>query len=284
LSGPLIENVSDTARWVAVYRAMETERPDAHFRDPYARRLAGERGFTIARTVPAGKASAWAMIVRTCLFDELILRTVERDGADTVINLAAGLDARPYRLALPPALRWIEVDLPQILAEKEQALSGERPVCTLERVPLDLADEAARQALFARVGAEARRVMVLSEGLLVYLDPEHARTLAVDLHAQESFRWWLMDLSSPQLIKMLERRWKKTLEKAPFRFGPAEGAEFFRPFGWRPLEVRSLLEEARRLRREMPFAPFYRLLGLLASKKRREGFRAMSTTNLLERA
>jgi O-methyltransferase involved in polyketide biosynthesis len=35
-SEPLIRNVSDTARWVAVYRARETERPDAHFRDPFA--------------------------------------------------------------------------------------------------------------------------------------------------------------------------------------------------------------------------------------------------------
>lgn len=39
-----IENISDTARWVAVYRAMETARPDAIFRDPFADRLAGQRG------------------------------------------------------------------------------------------------------------------------------------------------------------------------------------------------------------------------------------------------
>ena len=39
-----IENISDTARWVALYRAIESERPDAHFRDPYARRLLGEGG------------------------------------------------------------------------------------------------------------------------------------------------------------------------------------------------------------------------------------------------
>jgi O-methyltransferase involved in polyketide biosynthesis len=36
-----IRNISDTARWVAVYRARENERPDAVFRDPFARRLAG---------------------------------------------------------------------------------------------------------------------------------------------------------------------------------------------------------------------------------------------------
>ena len=44
-----IEHISDTARWVAVYRAMETARSDALFRDPFAERLAGERGQQIVR-------------------------------------------------------------------------------------------------------------------------------------------------------------------------------------------------------------------------------------------
>ena len=56
-----IENVSDTARWVAYYRAMETDRRDARFRDPYARRLAGPEGQRIVEEMPRGKATAWAM-------------------------------------------------------------------------------------------------------------------------------------------------------------------------------------------------------------------------------
>ena len=90
----LIENISDTARWVAFYRAMETERPDAIFRDPFARKLAGERGEQIVDNMKQGRAMAWAMIVRTAVFDEIILDTIPTYGIDTVINLAAGLDAR----------------------------------------------------------------------------------------------------------------------------------------------------------------------------------------------
>jgi O-methyltransferase involved in polyketide biosynthesis len=40
---PLVRNIADTARWVAWFRAQETLRPDAVFRDPLAARLAGER-------------------------------------------------------------------------------------------------------------------------------------------------------------------------------------------------------------------------------------------------
>src|SRR2546421_10012034 len=97
-----IEHVSDTARWVALYRAMESERPDALFRDPYARRLAGERGERILTSMRKGRAWAWPMIVRTAVMDELILRAIQRDGGGTVLNLAAGLGTRPYRRPPPP--------------------------------------------------------------------------------------------------------------------------------------------------------------------------------------
>lgn len=48
---PNLRNISDTARWVARYRALESERPDAWFRDPLAKRLAGERGERIAEVM-----------------------------------------------------------------------------------------------------------------------------------------------------------------------------------------------------------------------------------------
>src|SRR5690348_12219191 len=113
-----IENISDTARWVAVYRAMETARPDAIFRDPYAARLAGQKGEAIVDNMKRGRGMAWAMIVRTAVFDEMIVDRIKNGGVDTVLNLAAGLDARAWRMRLPQTVRWIDVDLPEILEYK----------------------------------------------------------------------------------------------------------------------------------------------------------------------
>ena len=78
MAEPLIRDVSDTARWVAVYRARESERPDAVFRDPYARRLAGERGEQIANAIPFGQQNAWSWTARTYLVDRLIAAHVAR--------------------------------------------------------------------------------------------------------------------------------------------------------------------------------------------------------------
>src|SRR4030095_3551837 len=91
-----IHNISDTARWVAVYRARETERPDAVFRDPFARALAGERGQQIAQAQD-GEYIARSFLARTDLCDRFVTRLVKH-GVDLVVNLAAGLDTRPYRM------------------------------------------------------------------------------------------------------------------------------------------------------------------------------------------
>jgi len=280
-----IENISDTARWVAVYRAMETARPDAIFRDPFADRLAGQRGREILATMHQGRAYAWPMIVRTAVFDEIILDAVHNKNVDLVVNLAAGLDARPWRMLLPPSLHWVDVDLPGILNYKTEALKDETLVCRYEAVTADLRDVEGRRALFSRLGTSSSRALVISEGLLVYLAPEQVATLATDLHAQPSFQEWLIDLASPQLLKRMEKTWGKKLAEggAPFLFGPSEGTEFFRPYGWREARYRSLMEEAYRLHRTMKGAWFWGLIARLYPKKVREGFRRFSGLVLLER-
>ncbi len=280
-----VSDVSDTARWVAVYRAMESERPDAIFRDPYARQLAGERGEQIVRGMAKGRQFAWPMIVRTAVMDEIIQRCVKLEGYDTVLNLAAGLDARPYRLELPASVRWVDADLPGILTYKERQLAGQRARCRLEFAKLDLTDARARTELFGRAGDGASKVLVISEGLLVYLTPENVAALARDLSAQPPFRAWLIDLAAPRLLKMLQRRWGKQLARgnAAMIFAPQESTAFFEPFGWTEAEFRPMFEEAFRLERTMPFARFWRFVSRLTPKRKQEELRRMSGIVLLTR-
>jgi methyltransferase (TIGR00027 family) len=277
----LIRNISDTALWVAHYRAAETERPDAVFKDPFARALAGERGRQIAKAQKFGDQNAWSFTARTVLFDRFITEVV-RDGADTVVNLAAGLDTRPYRMDLPNALRWIEVDLPGILDYKEEIIGAAPPVCALERVRLDLSDESARRALFARIGASSSRTAVMTEGLLIYLDGTQVASLARDLAAVPSFRTWIVDLASPGLVKLMTQRGGDMIAAAgaPFKFAPPEGPVFFEPLGWLPAEVGSLLKTASRLRR-LPL--FLKLISLLPEPAKRPPTRPWSGVVRLER-
>jgi methyltransferase (TIGR00027 family) len=246
----LIRNISDTALLAAVYRARETERVDALFRDPLAHRLAGERGEQMAKSLAFSEKHSWSWFTRTYIFDQFIARCLE-EGCDLVVNLAAGLDTRPYRLNLPANLKWIEVDLPDITDYKEEILRDEKPVCALERIRLDLSDVARRRELFQRLSAEARKALIVSEGLILYLTSEQVGTLASDLAAHETFHYWLLDLVNPALMQLMQKKMGKPLEEAaaPFKFAPAEGPEFFRKFGWKPVGVRSLFHVAGQLKR-----------------------------------
>jgi len=274
-------NISDTAIWAAIYRARENGRANGLFRDPFAERLAGERGRQIASAMKSHDRYEWAWIMRTVLFDRFILEEIAQ-GADTVVNLAAGLDARPYRMPLPPALRWIEVDLPELLDYKEETLRGEKPVCTLERVRLDLSDEAARRDLFGRIGTSARRVLVVTEGLLIYLTPEQAASLARDLAAPAAFRRWLFDIASPGLLRLLQRHVGAALDAAAasLKFAPPEGPYFFEPYGWKAVKVRTPFKEAARARR-LPL--FLRLFSLFPERDRPKGKQIWSGVCLLEK-
>jgi methyltransferase (TIGR00027 family) len=256
----LIRNISDTALLAAIYRARESERADPLFRDPFARRLAGERGEQIARSLAFSEKNAWAWFTRTYLFDQLINQRIAA-GCDLVVNLAAGLDARPYRMALPASLRWVEVDLPGITDYKEELLKDEQPRCELGRVRLDLADIVARRALFSRLGA-AHQALVISEGLIIYLTSEEVGGLAKDLARQSSFKYWLLDLASPGLLKMMQKKMGQPLAQAsaPLKFAPPEGPEFFKAHGWHSREVRSMFHTAGSLKRlPLMLSFFYRL-------------------------
>jgi O-methyltransferase involved in polyketide biosynthesis len=197
-----------------------------------------------------------------------------------VINLAAGLDARPYRMALPPSLQWIEVDLPGILDYKEQILAAEKPVCALERVRLDLSDVNGRRELFARLGSRSKKALIITEGLIIYLSAEEVSSLARDLAAPPSFQRWIIDLASPGLLRMLQKNLGKQVGAggAALKFGPQEGPAFFAPFGWKVLDVRNPLKTAGRLKR-LSFGMW--LASLLPASNGAQGSRPWSGICLL---
>lgn len=279
----VIQDISDTARWIAYCRALETERPDALFHDRHARELAGPRGEEIVRRLRWARHSAWVVAVRTAVMDELLMRSLAESGISCVLNLAAGLDTRPYRLDLPPGMRWIEVDLPALIDEKERRLAGERPRCDLERVRLDLSDQRSRAALLDKVAAAGRDTLVISEGLLTYMEGSAVEALCRELAARARLRRWLLDLSGPVVLRRLYKgRSRRDLEAggSRMRFAPDEGPDFFRPFGWRPTEVRYSWDEGRRLGRE----PWWmKLIWWTSTANRRRPYQEMTRYLLLER-
>jgi methyltransferase (TIGR00027 family) len=247
MSDHVITHVSDTARWTALHRATESARPDALFNDPLAERLAGTQGRAIVAKVPRMSRNGWWLIARTKIIDDAILQAID-DGCDRVLNLAAGLDTRPYRLPLPADLSWVEADLPALLAEKTQLLAEQVPHCRLTRSAVDLADALARDAFLEEALHGATKALVLTEGLLMYLDESDVVALSAAIKRPE-VAWWMLDFAGPGLKRMMNKKMAGMAQNAPFKFAPENGLARFEDLGWRVVEAESLLVAAHRFGR-----------------------------------
>jgi methyltransferase (TIGR00027 family) len=277
-----IEHVSDTALWVAHYRAEETKRADALFKDPLAEKLVGSRGHAIAASmVDTAKYARQNVVIRTYLIDQFI-RELAASGVDTFVNLGAGLDTRPYRLDLPSSIRWIEVDYPHLIKMKNAILSDDTPVVQMERVSLDLADRNQRRELFAQLNRG--RVAILTEGVLPYLTEDDVASLATDLAACKSFEFWICDYMSPALYRfMRDSKQAKKMKNAPFRFFPADPMAFFARVGWEPERIRYIQQTTRDLGRPVPVPWFAYFLKYFMTPAARDRFLKSSGYMILKR-
>ncbi len=279
----MITHVSDTAFWIASYRANESLRSDALFKDPLAALLSEEKGQDIVDYISGSRYVSWTVVIRTRVIDEMI-NSCLLEGVDTIINLGAGLDTRPYRLDLPTSLRWIEVDYPHLIEFKEEKLKNEKPNCHLERVTLDLAHLEERQIFFSKVNSQAKKVLILTEGVIPYLSEEQVSSLAIDLHAQNTFSFWITEYHSHEMYKHLRNNKKnKEMKNSPFQFFPLNWLNFFSEHLWKKREIFYLVDEGEKWGRPFPAPWWAKILHILMPAKEIEKFRKMSGYIIFEK-
>ncbi|MEH2423232.1 MAG: SAM-dependent methyltransferase [Nostoc sp.] len=284
-------NLAETAYLVAMYRALESERVDALFKDPLARVLAGGKGEMLVEVIGEKDKITNAIAIRTYILDNLILQLVNSKKIDTVINLAAGLDTRPYRLPFCASLRWIEVDLPEIIAYKEQLLKDQQPLCWLERVKLDISNLALRKTFFSKINLATRQTLVITEGLLSYLHETQVALLATDIYEQSNLNWWLFELESSLALKDYDKVYARKLFDQYFAngnktllFAPEQGAEFFQQYNWKVAKSICAWKELHRLKRGKKFIWLLEIIMKLFANEYWEKIQQQGSIVLLERS
>jgi methyltransferase (TIGR00027 family) len=234
-----ISHVSDTALMTAACRALETERPDGWIRDPFARRVAGERGFAIAHALPGLEIMSFGVGMRSRILDDVVLQTIQAQRISTVLSVGAGLDTRPWRLELPAALRWIEVDLEAVLDYKARILASDEPTCRIERLVADLNDATQRRAMLSE--ASDGPALMITEGLLMYLPAATVGALAAEALAARNIRYWLLDLSTGDLARAVRMSSFKDIEavRAPDNLDGDGIMRMLKEQGWAPFDSRT---------------------------------------------
>jgi methyltransferase (TIGR00027 family) len=161
--------VAITSLLVAAMRAEESQRSDRLFEDPFAEALAGDDGRAVLRAYRDAVGPSIPIIeVRTRWYDEGLTRAAAAGIAQVVI-LAAGMDARAYRLDWPAGTRVFEIDQPEVVAHKARILAGRAPRSARVALAADLAAD--WPAMLHTAGFDAAAPSAwLAEGLLQYLD------------------------------------------------------------------------------------------------------------------
>lgn len=276
-------SVGTTAVMVAAARAVETERPDALIRDPYAKLLITSTGAgvfweamldpAVAARVEALDAESAARLehmrsyqaVRTNFFDTYFKDAVA-DGIRQVVILASGLDSRAYRLDWPAGTTVYEIDQPQVLAYKSATLADNGVTASADRreVAIDLRQDWPA-ALRAAGFDPAARTAWLAEGLLMNL-PAEAQDRLFILIGELSPAGSRVSAETAERRQQVRERFRKVADQLGLKeivdIGElmyrddhrADVADWLNDHGWRARTQRST-DEMRRLGRWIKNVP-----------------------------
>lgn len=245
-----IPAVAHTSRWTAAQRALESQRTDRLFADPFASALAGPEGaFALEasrKTSPHHDSTANFIAIRVRFLDDLAL-TLVSEGIRQVVIPAAGMDARAFRLAWPAGTTVYEIDHPDLFELKEQILEREGAVASCRRVivPSDLREDWKTRLVDSGFRKDERSAWLV-EGLLYYLAEETVLDFlgkASDLAKAGSGLGADMASASTLTSSWMQPSLKQMEKNGfPWKFGSDDPEGLLSQYGW-DVRARQLGEE-----------------------------------------
>jgi methyltransferase (TIGR00027 family) len=179
----LASSVGATATIVAAQRALGHREKliDDAFAEPlvravgvdlFTKMLDGDLDLTVVDPAFTARRAAEGMAIRTRFFDGMFADAAAA-GVRQAVILAAGLDARAYRLRWPDGTVVYEVDQPEVIQFKTTTLDGigAAPTATHRTVSIDLRDDWPK-ALKDSGFDPTQPTAWSAEGLLIYLPSE----------------------------------------------------------------------------------------------------------------
>lgn len=234
------KNVGHTALAVALLRSLEHKSPNSIIYDPFAEHLASEGAeffleFLKNKAPNAIEKYCFGLAVRTRKIDEELLKSF-REGIDQVVVIGAGLDSRAWRLGkcnytLPGDeqlfrnVSWFEIDFPEVLEYKLNALKKFSTICkTYVPVTADLSLPSWTDKFLKTTYDPKKRTVWLLEGLTTYLTEEELSLLITRLTS--------ISLNESIFIATFSGPEKTLITTSMHRFFTKTPEEFMKKFGW----------------------------------------------------
>jgi O-methyltransferase involved in polyketide biosynthesis len=171
--------VSDTAYYCRGVRMQDAQRAYSLCSDEFAKVFMDERGLKIFDRFKDQVFPNLSNITRCRIIDDAVNERLKRDPTLNIISIGAGFDTRPFR---QKGGHWIELDEPQIIEHKNIKLPASQCANPLQRIAVRFAEESLVDKLATLNSAGP--VLIIIEGVLMYLDQAAIEKTIVDLQAR----------------------------------------------------------------------------------------------------
>jgi len=162
---PGLAGISETMLWSLHNRASEARRCDGVLVDPECLHIQSSINYDFARHFGAPLGS---LAARAAEIDRVLRSWLDRHPEGTVVSLGEGLETQRRRVD-NGRMRWLSVDLPDAIRLRERFLT---PTDRFRHFAASALDPAWMDAVDASSG-----VMIVAQGLLMYLPPEQVGQL-----------------------------------------------------------------------------------------------------------
>lgn len=221
---PELSGVSETLLIPLWARANEQSRPDPLIRDPHSARIANRLNYDFA-SFQKKRVEAENFCARSRVVDEVVSAHLKAHPKTTVVEFGPGLDTRFQRLG-HLAARWVEVDLPEVIALRQRFFESNARCTTVSGSMLD-------GGWMQACGSPSRPPLLLAEGVFYFFSKQQIRDLLNGVRGRFPGASFIFDTASSWYLRYANRR--HPLKDSRLRFSLNSGAAEIADWasGWR---------------------------------------------------
>jgi methyltransferase (TIGR00027 family) len=233
--------VSLTAFYTCGIRMLDAAAGTPIVGDRYARHFMCDEGMKVLDRFRGLHYPNTGNLTRHRIIDEYLQHALRGDPAANVLLIGSGFDTRAFRLR---GGCWTEIDEPEIIARKEARLPSLKCTNPLRRVPIRFGVDSLADKLLPR--RNDRRVIVVLEGVLLYLDAGQIRELTATLRQTFPRHRLVCDLVSARFLRLYSQRLQRVIRSlgASFKNFAEDPEAFVAHSGYKLVQKVSVIERA----------------------------------------
>jgi methyltransferase (TIGR00027 family) len=236
--------ISNTAFYCCGIRMRDAESPRPVCGDRYAKRFMDARGMEIFRKFGGESGPNVTNVARARYIDDFLRAELARNPQLRVILIGCGFDSRAYRLS---GGTWLELDEPQLIAYKNEALPCAEAPNPVQRLPIEFGVDSLADKLQPFSGP-APTVFVI-EGVAMYVTVVSLRATLETLSALFPGNRIVADLMTASFIDRYGSRIKRIIASLGAQMIPPDTPALpFQPAGYRELSSVPIAAQALRYR------------------------------------